>query len=312
MTKKQLPLFSSDLFLAPLAGYSDQGMRQLSYSYGAGLCFTEMVSAKGLHYGNENTTQILHTSDTEKGKTAVQLFGSEPNIIEEVVGMDALKEFPIIDINMGCPVPKIVNNGEGCSLMKNPYLVKDIVSAAVRGANGKHISAKFRAGFSSSTVNAVEIAQACMEGGASFVTVHGRTRDKYYSGDVDFELIRKVSESVNIPVVGNGSVNDRDSYLKMKEYCGVDFVMVARGAIGKPYIFSEIKNLQFNYNITEAIKIHIENLSYLPERIVVNNMKKHIAYYVKGQINQKYIKEQIFKCYELKEMLSIIDNANLK
>lgn len=308
----RLPEFESDLFLAPLAGYSDQGMRALCYSYGAALCFTEMVSAKGLFYGNENTGQLLHLSDAERGKTAVQIFGSEPDIIGEVAGREAFKDFPIIDINMGCPVPKIVKNNEGSSLMKDPYLVKEIVKAAVKGAKGKLISAKFRAGFCEDNKNAPEVAKACEEGGASFVTIHGRTRDKYYSGEADLDIIKKVKESVTIPVCGNGSVTGRESYLRMKEYCGVNFVMVARGAIGRPYIFSEIQNKQYTYSVREAIFRHIEELGYLPERVVVNTMKKQIAYYVKGQKNQKIIKDLIFQCNALKDMLSIIDNADLK
>lgn len=308
----KLDEFESDLFLAPIAGYSDIGMRSLCYTYGAALCFTEMVSAKGLFYGNENTAQLLQLAESETGKTAVQIFGSDPDIIGEIVGYKELSSFPIIDINMGCPVPKIVNNNDGCSLMKNPYLVKEIVKAAVRGAKGKMISVKFRSGYSPGFVNAVEVAKACEEGGASFVTVHGRTRDKYYSGEPDLDIIKKVKESVKIPVCGNGSVIDRESYLKMKQYTGVDFVMVARGAIGRPYIFSEIKEKDYSYNVADAIKKHIDKLSYLPERIIVNNMKKQIAYYVKGQKNQKIVKEQIFKSMSIKEMLSIIDNAELK
>lgn len=303
---------TSDLILAPIAGYSDQGMRSLCYDFGAEVCFTEMVSAKGLFYGNENTTQLLHLSESEVGKTCVQIFGSDPDLIGKIVGYKELESFPIIDINMGCPVPKLVNNNDGCSLMKNPYLVKEIVKAAVKGAKGKTISVKCRAGYSKGSQNAAEVAKACEEGGASFVTIHGRTRDMYYSGEPDYEIIRKVKESVKIPVCGNGSVIDRESYLKMKELTGVDYVMIARGAIGKPYIFSGIAEKDYTYSITDAIKKHIFELSYLPERIVVNNMKKQVAYYVKGQKNQKSVKEQIFKCLSIKEMLSIIDNANLK
>lgn len=308
----KLPKFESDLFLAPLAGYSDAGLRTLCYSYGAGLCFTEMVSAKGLFYGNENTTQILKLSNIEKGKTAVQIFGSDPDVIGEIVGYEALKDFPIIDINMGCPVTKIVRNNDGCSLMQSPIMVERIVKAAVNGAKGKLISVKFRSGYTAKNLNAPEIAKACEEAGASFVTVHGRTREMFYSGEADLDIIKKVKDSVSIQVVGNGGVVDRDSYLKMKEYCGVDYVMVARGALGKPYIFSEILDKKYCYNVKEAIFKHIKELDYLPEKIVVNSMKKQIAFYVKGLHNQKIIKEQIFQCYNLADMLSIIDNGILK
>ncbi|NLL56529.1 MAG: tRNA-dihydrouridine synthase family protein [Clostridiales bacterium] len=313
MTKNKLIdklKLDGDLFLAPIAGYSDMGMRCLCYTYGATLCFTEMVSAKGLYYGNKNTAEILHLDDKEVGITGVQIFGHEPDIIGEVVGYKELENFPIIDINMGCPVPKIVKNNDGASLMKNPYLVKEMVSSAVKGAKGKLVSAKFRAGFGE-VKNAPEIALACQEGGASFVTIHGRTREQYYAGDTDLDIIKKVKESVKIPVVGNGSVVDRDSYLKMKEYTGVDFVMVARGALGKPYVFSQIRGKDYDYNIKDLIEKHIAKLNFLPERVAVNNMKKHIAYYVKGRPNQKYIKEQIFKCTSIDELLRV-DIGNFK
>jgi nifR3 family TIM-barrel protein len=271
-----------------------------------------MGSAKGMFYGNENTSALLHQNPEERGRTAVQIFGSEPEIIGEVVGRSEFDDFAVIDINMGCPVPKIVKNGEGSFLMKNPYLVKEIVKSAVKGAKGKPVTVKFRAGFSPDDKNAPDVAVACEEGGASLVTVHGRTRDAYYSGEVDYDTIRKVKDSVKIPVCGNGSVVDRESYLKMKEKGGVDYVMVARGAIGRPYIFAEILGNSYEYSIKEAIRYHISQLDFLPERVVANNMKKHIAYYLKGQPNQKHIKEKCFMCENVKDMLRIIDIAELK
>lgn len=307
-----LEKFKDGLFLAPLAGYSDAGMRSLCYKYGAVLCFTEMVSAKGLYYKSQNTEDLLFLAENEKGKTAVQLFGSEPKIFAEVVNYECLKDFPIIDINMGCPVNKIVKNGEGSALMKNPRLVYEIVKSARDAVNDKEISVKFRLGFDKDNQNAVEVAVSCEEAGASFITIHGRTRDAYYSGEADYALIKKVKENVRIPVCANGGVIDRESYLKMKEYTGADFVMIARGAIGKPYIFSEILGKEYIYDVKSAIREHIDSLSYLPEKVMLNNMKKHIALYIKGYPAHKKIKEQIFGCGNLADMLSIIDNSILQ
>lgn len=296
----------SDLILAPIAGYSDVGMRSLCFRYGAGLCFTEMVSAKGLHYKNENTAELLTVGKDEK-HTGVQLFGSEPDIIAEAVGSEKLKNFPIIDINMGCPVPKIVNNFEGSALMRQPELIYRIVKAAVKAANGRHVTAKIRSGFYKGYENAEECAAAINDAGAAMVTVHGRTREEYYSGNVDYSVIRKVKESVKIPVCGNGDVTDRDSYLKMKELTGVDYVMIARGAIGRPYIFSQILGKEYEYSVIEAIKEHINYLSFLPERTVVNCMKKQIALYVKGMRGHKSIKEAVFSAQNYEQLFCAVD-----
>jgi tRNA-dihydrouridine synthase B len=302
----------SDLFLAPIAGFSDAGMRKLCYTYGAGLCFTEMVSAKGLFYKNDNTAELLHLTDEEKGTTSVQLFGSEPDIFREVVGYDVLKDFPIIDINMGCPMTKIVKNNEGSSLLKNPNLAYKIVKAVCDGAKDKMVSVKLRSGYLSKNTSAVEVACACEEAGASFVTVHGRSREMFYTGKVDHEIIKKVKENVKIPVVANGDVIDKDSYFKMKEYCGADYVMIARGALGRPYIFSEILGLPYEYDICSAIHKHIDTMSFLPDKTVASNMKKQISYYVRGVKDHKIIKDQIFRSNSLEELFNIIDSEILK
>ncbi len=296
----------SDLILAPIAGYSDVGMRSLCFRYGVGLCFTEMVSAKGLHYNNANTADLLTVGNDEK-YTGVQLFGSEPDIIAEAVASERLKKFPIIDINMGCPVPKIVNNGEGSALMRKPKLIYEIVKAAVGAAGGRPVAAKIRAGFYKGYENAEECAQAIESGGAAMVTVHGRTREDYYAGYADYSIIRKVKEAVKIPVCGNGDVTDRESYLRMKETTGVDYVMVARGAIGRPQIFAEIRGEGYEYSIKDAIMAHINYLSFLPERTVVNCMKKQVAYYVKGLRGQKNIKERAYSAQNLEQLYCTID-----
>ncbi len=281
---------SSNLFLAPIAGYSDIGMRALVLHYGAGLTFCEMVSAKGLYYNSQRTHTLLTTHSTERVKAA-QLFGSEPEIMGEAV-QGALADFDIIDINMGCPVRKIVSNGEGCALMAHPDRVYQIVKSCVAAAKGRPISAKIRAGLDKQHINAVEVAQAIEEAGGTFVTVHGRTKDMFYGGKADLEIIAKVKQAVRIPVIGNGDVVDKQSYLTMLANTGVDGVMIARGALGRPYIFSQILDLPYSYNIYKLIVKHFnEILSILPERVAVSNMKKHIAFYVKGHKDCKSIKE---------------------
>lgn len=294
----------SDLILAPIAGYSDSGMRTLCFSYGAGLCFTEMVSAKGLYYKNENTADLLHLGSEER-HTGVQLFGSDPSIIAEVMTYKQLKSFPVVDINMGCPVPKVVKNGEGSALMKNPELVYKIIKAMKGVAKERKITAKIRTGFFNGYENAIEVAKSIEEGGADMVTVHGRTREMYYSGAVNYDLIAKVKAAVSIPVCGNGNVIDRETYLLMKG-TGVDYVMIARGAIGRPYIFSEI-NKEYTFDVKEAIKKHLDCLSFLPDNVVANNIKKHISYYLKGRKNAKEIKENIFRANTVKDVRSLID-----
>jgi len=296
----------SDLILAPVAGYSDVGFRTLCARYGAGLTFTEMVSAKGLHHNNCNTADLLRVGEEEKN-CGVQLFGHEPDILAEAIASDRLKSFPVIDINMGCPVPKIVNNGEGSALMKTPDKIVEIVRAAVGAAGDRPVTVKLRAGFFAGYENAVECALAAQEGGASMVTVHGRTRDRFYAGKADYSVIADVKKALRIPVCGNGDVVDRESYLRIKEETGVDYVMIARGAFGRPYVFSEILGRPYEFDVKEAILFHIRALSYLPERTVVNNMKKHVAFYVKGKPGHKPLKNEIFAAENLAQLMAAVD-----
>lgn len=294
----------SDLILAPLAGFGDSGMRSLCFYYGAGLCFTEMVSAKGLYYKNENTEFLTRVGKDEK-YTGIQLFGSDPDIIAEVVGYDAIKNFPIIDINCGCPVPKVYKNGEGSALLKDPELIYKIIKKLKEAANGRLVTAKMRKGTDGQT-RVIECALAAQEGGADMVTVHGRTREQMYSGTVDYDVIALVKEKLKIPVCGNGDVFDRNGYLRMKQ-TGADYVMVARGAIGRPYVFAEIRGEKPEYCVAELIKKHIKYIDFLPERTVVGGMKKQIAAYVKGMAGQKRIKEKIFAAEDMKELLEAVD-----
>lgn len=295
----------SDLILAPLAGFSDSGMRSLCSRYGAGLCFTEMVSAKGLHYNNENTQELLHIGKDEP-YTGVQLFGSDPDIIAEAIASERLKNFPVIDINGGCPVPKVVKNGEGSALIEKPELIREIFIKATKAAGGRPVTFKTRKGVTDEALS-LDAALAAQEGGASMVTVHGRTRKAMYSGYADLDYIAKIKSALSIPVCGNGDVTDRESYLRMKQ-TGVDYVMIARGAIGRPYVFAAVKGETPEYKVRELIKEHIEYLSFMPDRVVANNMKKQIAFYLKGIPGQKSIKEKVFSATSLEELLFFVDS----
>ncbi len=292
----------SDLILAPIAGYSDAGMRVLCFRYGAGLCYTEMVSAKGLFYGNENTAALLHI-DKEEKNTGVQLFGSEPEIFAEVVRYDCIQKFPIIDINMGCPVRKITSNGEGSALMRSPELIYKIVRA-VKDNSGKTVTVKMRLGIDG-LQNVQECALAAQEGGADMITVHGRTKEQLYGGKADYDAIARVKEIVKVPLCGNGDVTDVVSYRKMKE-TGVDYVMIARGAMGRPYVFSSVLNKEYQYDVKEAVLLHIDRLcAFFPEKTVMNVMKKQIACYVYGMRGSKAIKEKAFAASSLTELKEI-------
>lgn len=283
------------LILPPIAGYSDIGMRMLCLRYGAELAFTEMVSAKGLVYNSEGTKELLVTHATEKIK-AVQLFGREEEFIERAVRHEALAKFDIIDINFGCPVHKIVRSGEGSALMKEPEQVYKIIKRAAEAAEGRPITGKIRAGFSGGSRNAVEVGLAIQEAGGAAVTVHGRTRDMMYSGRADLSIIKEVKDALGITVVGNGDVTDKESYLNMLS-TGVDGVAIGRGAIGRPYVFAEVLGVPSEgIEIAELVREHLDELlKYYPERVAVNNIKKHVVFYVKGVKGSKKIKENVFR-----------------
>ena len=296
---------TSPYLLAPLAGYTDISYRNICRSYGAGLTYTEMVSAKGLIYGNEKTNDLLRLAPSET-PSAVQIFGSEPDIMAEAIkgiGCD------IIDVNMGCPVRKIVSNGEGSALMQSPSLAGKIVSALVKSSSGRPITVKFRAGFDEKSKNAVEFAKIMEDNGASAITVHGRTREQFYSGLADRELIKEVADAVRIPVIANGditSIADIDYYRDSK----VQGFMIGRGAIGRPEIFTLLQGKEVKVDKISQIKLHIDGLlPYLPERVVVNDMKKHIAFYLKGITGIKEIKNSVFCAKSINDLLDILSNV---
>ena len=281
---------SGPFLLAPLAGITDGPFRRLCSQAGAALVYSEMVSAKGLWYGDKNTGKLLEILPGE-GPVAYQLFGREPEIMAFAARKLDSRMNVIFDINMGCPVPKIVKNGEGSALMKNPDLVYDLVAAAVKNTS-KPVTVKIRAGWDEESVNAVEVARAVSAAGASAVAVHGRTREQYYSGKADWSVIAAVKRAVNIPVIGNGDVTDAASGIRMMEETGCDFVMVGRGALGNPWIFSELTAAWRGEPLPppptkeekKAMMIrHFNDILELKgEYVAVREMRKHVGWYLKG------------------------------
>lgn len=276
-------------FAAPLAGVTDAPYRRLCRRFGAALVYSEMVSAKGLYYNDKKTEQLLYVYGDEK-PTAYQIFGSDPEIMAYAAKELEERENVILDVNMGCPVPKIVKNGEGSALMKNPDLVYRIISAMTK-ATDKPVTAKIRAGFDSSSVNAVEVAKAIEAGGAAAVAVHGRTREQYYSGSADWGVIAAVKKAVDIPVIGNGDVTDGKSALAMMEETGCDFVMIGRAALGNPWIFSQLnaawKGREYiPPTLEEKKQIMLEQLDMMTELKgeygAVREMRKFVGWYLKG------------------------------
>lgn len=299
----------SDAVFAPIAGFSDVGLRALCAEAGAGLTYTEMVSAKGLMYGNEHTEDLLHTTDKEK-VCAVQIFGSEPEIMARAAESEALSKFDIIDINMGCPVKKIVSNGEGSALLKTPSLAAEIVRTVRRA--GKPVTVKFRIGFDKNSRTGVDFARYMQDAGAAAITVHGRTREQFYEGTADWDYIAEVVRAVQIPVIANGDVNSKEDYEKIKAHTSAAGVMIARGALGNPQIFSQITGTAFPYRTRKDIVLkHIEIMSaFHSEIFVVNNMKKHVACYCKGLRGGKQLKLDVFAAKSLEELVRAVSDSD--
>ena len=295
----------SDIFLAPMAGVTDEGFRELCVEFGAGLTYTEMVSAKALYNNSKKTMKLLRVADNEK-PIAVQLFGHEPEVFYEVIKSGVLDKFDIIDINMGCPAPKIVKNGDGSCLLKNMELASEIIKKSVE-ATDKPITVKFRMGYRENENVAVEFAKMCERSGASAITIHGRTKEQMYSGKANYEVIKAVVDAVNIPVIGNGDVVDRCSYEEMLK-TGVSAVMIGRGALGKPELFSTILGKTVKADKLAQIKQHYKTLQKsIDEKHLVQLFKKHLLWYVSGYPNSVAVKKDIVLLNNFEEIYAILE-----
>ena len=280
----------NNVILAPMAGVTDLPFRLLCKEQGAGLLCMEMVSAKAVHYNNKNTEALMEIHPDEQ-PVSLQLFGSEPDIMAETAARIEERPFAILDVNMGCPVPKVVNNYEGSALMKEPKLVGEIVTALVKAIK-KPVTVKIRKGFDDDHVNAVEIAKIIEASGAAAIAVHGRTREQYYSGKADWDIIRQVKEAVSIPVIGNGDVTDAVSAKKLMDETGCDGIMIGRASRGNPWIFKEITQYLDTGILPERPSMEeVRNtilrhaalqLEFKGEYTGIREMRKHVAWYTAG------------------------------
>lgn len=307
----------NNVFLAPMAGVTDRAFRKICREYGCGLIYTEMISAKGIYYKDKKTATLMKIHDEEQ-PAAVQIFGSDPDVMGEIAKSAEASGAVILDINMGCPAPKIVNNGDGSALMKNPLLAGKIIEAVSKAVNIP-VTVKFRKGWDDEHLNALEFAKIAQESGAAAVTVHGRTRMQFYSGKADWDIIKEIKSELSVPVIGNGDIFTEQDAADMLSYTGCDGIMVARGAEGNPFIFRKIREyldtgrVEYNPTWQERIECAVHHaellVEYKGESRGIKEARKHMAWYIKGMPNSSSLKSAIFCAVTLEEMKDKLKNA---
>ena len=306
--------YKNKVMLAPMAGVTDLAFRTICKEYGADLVVSEMISSRGLHYKDKKTAALLKTNQTE-APLIVQLFGNDPVIMAESAKTLEGMGVSYLDINMGCPAPKIVKNGDGCALMQNEILAGKIAETVVQAVSVP-VSVKFRAGWDTDSQNAVSFAKVMECSGVSAIAIHGRTKEQFYSGTADLEIIKRVKEAVSIPVIGNGDITDGASAKNMLDKTGCDSIMVGRGALGNPFIFQCINKTLAGETYSEptlferqrAMQRHIELMRETkPERVGVPEMRKHFAWYVKGLPHSAKLKVQAFSAKSYEELFDLVN-----
>ena len=305
----------NEVFLSPMAGVTDLPFRTICKEKGCGMLYTEMINAKALCYDDENTKKMLRM-DKDEHPVAVQIFGSDP----EFMGKAAIimNQYPneILDINMGCPAPKVIKNGDGSALMRNPKLAAEVLTAVVKNSE-KPVTLKIRKGWDDDSVNAVEIAKIAEECGISALAIHGRTREQFYSGKADWDIIAEIKQAINIPVIGNGDVFEVEDAVNMLEKTKCDAIMIGRGAQGNPWIFNRINHYMktgeilpeptLEEKITTAIRHMNLAVAEHGDYVAVREMRKHIGWYLKGLKNSAKYRDQINKITDYKEVITMLE-----